>query len=158
MSGEEEQKLAIQYFQQAYSRQMQGELDEAVELYKKSIELLPTAEAYTFLGWTYSFLGRYDEAITECRQAIVIDPEFGNPYNDIGAYLIEQGALEEATPGSKRRRERRATTTIVSLITTWAGSMSASASGGKPRSAIRSRSSTTPNTRWHRPLCAACKP
>ena len=27
-----------------------------------------------------------------------MDPEFGNPYNDIGAYLIEQGKWEEAIP------------------------------------------------------------
>ena len=98
MNDEEIQKLAIEYFQQAYSHQMKGELDEAVELYKKSIETFPTAEAHTFLGWTYSFMGSYDEAIAECRRAIEIDPDFGNPYNDIGAYLIDQGCLDEAIP------------------------------------------------------------
>ena len=49
----------------------------------------PTAEAYTFLGWTYHFQGRIEDAIAECKRAIEVDPEFGNPYNDIGAYLIE---------------------------------------------------------------------
>jgi tetratricopeptide (TPR) repeat protein len=77
---------------------MQGELDMAVELYRKSIELYPTAEAYTFLGWTYSFQGRIDDAIEQCKNAILIDPTFGNPYNDIGAYLIGQGKLDEAVP------------------------------------------------------------
>ncbi len=98
MSTEEEQKLSREYFQRAYARQMKGELDEAVELYKKSIEVLPTAEAHTFLGWTYSFMGRPQDAIVECHRAIEVDPDFGNPYNDIGAYLIEQGALDEAIP------------------------------------------------------------
>ena len=56
---------------------------------KASLELHPTAEAHTFLGWTYHFQGKLDEAIAQCRTAIDIDPEFGNPYNDIGAYLIE---------------------------------------------------------------------
>ena len=98
MSTEEDQKLSREYFQRAYARQMQGELDEAVELYKKSIEVLPTAEAHTFLGWTYSFMGRPQDAIAECHRAIEVDPDFGNPYNDIGAYLIEQGALDEAIP------------------------------------------------------------
>ena len=98
MAEENDQKLAIEYFQRAYAHQMKGEFDEAIEFYKKSIEVLPTAEAHTFLGWTYSFLGRYDDAITECHRAIEIDPDFGNPYNDIGAYLIEQGALDEAIP------------------------------------------------------------
>ncbi|HEX5317027.1 MAG TPA: tetratricopeptide repeat protein, partial [Candidatus Kapabacteria bacterium] len=54
--------------------------------------------AHTFLGWAYSFLGDYESAITECRNAIDLDPDFGNPYNDIGAYLIQQGDLDEAIP------------------------------------------------------------
>jgi Tfp pilus assembly protein PilF len=91
-------ELAMDLFQQAYVLQMQGELDMAVELYRKSIELYPTAEAYTFLGWTYSFQGRIDDAIEQCKNAILIDPTFGNPYNDIGAYLIGQGKLDEAVP------------------------------------------------------------
>ena len=98
MSEDQQEELALEYFQRAYAHQMNGELDEAVEYYKKSIEALPTAEAHTFLGWTYSFMGRYDDAIAECQRAIEIDPDFGNPYNDIGAYLIEQGALNEAIP------------------------------------------------------------
>lgn len=93
---------ALELFQQAYERQMSGELDEAIGLYRSSIELYPTAEAHTFLGWTYSFQGRFDDAITECRKAIDVDPDFGNPYNDIGAYLIEMERLDEAIPWLER--------------------------------------------------------
>jgi tetratricopeptide (TPR) repeat protein len=89
---------AIQYFREAYRHQLKGELEEAVELYRKSIESFPTAEAHTFLGWTYSFMGDYDAAIEECKRAIEVDPDFGNPYNDIGAYLIEKGDFDEAIP------------------------------------------------------------
>ena len=98
MAEDDSLNLAVQYFQEAYRHQMKGELDEAVELYRKSIETCPTAEAYTFLGWTYSFMGNYDAAIAECQRAIETDPDFGNPYNDIGAYLIEKGQIEEAIP------------------------------------------------------------
>jgi Tfp pilus assembly protein PilF len=98
LSEEPELELAVEYFRQAYEHQMKGELCEAEELYKKSIDACPTAEAHTFLGWTYSFMGRLEEAIAECQRAIEVDPDFGNPYNDIGAYLIEQGALDEAIP------------------------------------------------------------
>ena len=95
--GEAERKReALHYFQQAYETQMRGELDEAADLYKQSIESYPTAEAHTFLGWTYSFMGLRDEAIEECHRAIEVDPAFGNPYNDIGAYLIEAGNLHAA--------------------------------------------------------------
>ena len=107
---EEDKRQAWSLFQQAYERQMKGmeyqmkglesqmkgELEEAVSLYKQSIATHPTAEAYTFLGWTYSFMGRLDDAIEECHHAIAQDPDFGNPYNDIGAYLIEKGEFDEA--------------------------------------------------------------
>lgn len=90
--------MAQEFFHNAYRLQMQGELDLAVQLYKRSIELHPTPEAYTFLGWTYHFQGKTDEAIAECKKAIALDPTFGNPYNDIGAYLIERGEWDEAIP------------------------------------------------------------
>jgi len=89
---------AMALFRRAYEHQMRGELDEAVALYTQSIETYPTAEGYTFRGWTYSFQGRIDEAIAECLKAIEVDPTFGNPYNDIGAYLVEQDRLDEAIP------------------------------------------------------------
>jgi Tfp pilus assembly protein PilF len=41
-------------------------------------------------------MNRLDDAIEECRRAILVDPDFGNPYNDIGSYLMKQGKLEEA--------------------------------------------------------------
>ena len=89
---------ALRCFQEAYQKQVDGSLEDAISLYTKSLELFPTAEAYTFLGWAYSFQGKYDQAIDECRKAIDLDPEFGNPYNDIGAYLIEKGKIDEAIP------------------------------------------------------------
>ena len=67
---EEDKREAWTLFQQAYERQMKGELEEAVSLYKRSLATHPTAEAYTFLGWTYSFMGRLDDAIEEFRKAL----------------------------------------------------------------------------------------
>ena len=96
------QREAQAYFQRAYTLQMAGRLEDAILCYRKSLELHPTAEAHTFLGWTYSFQGRYDEAIHECERAIRVDPEFGNPYNDIGAYLFELGRMQEAIPWLKK--------------------------------------------------------
>jgi tetratricopeptide (TPR) repeat protein len=78
--------------------QVQGELEEAIEQYQRSIDTYPTPEAYTFLGWTYSWMGRYDDAIREAKRAIALDPEYGNPYNDMGTYLMAQGKLDEAIP------------------------------------------------------------
>src|SRR6478609_1573026 len=93
---------AVRLLKEAYELQMKGELDAAVKLYKESIESYPTAEAYTFLGWTYSFMGRLDDAIEECHKAIEVDPTFGNPYNDIGSYLIMKGEIDDAIPWLER--------------------------------------------------------
>jgi Tfp pilus assembly protein PilF len=82
---------AVGLFNQAYEAQMAGDYETAIGLYKESIEIFPTAEAYTFLGWTYSFMGDFDIAIAECLAAISVDSTFGNPYNDIGSYLIAKG-------------------------------------------------------------------
>jgi Tfp pilus assembly protein PilF len=102
MRPEERLEKAVDLFRQAFDAQMRGDLETATELYRRSIEVHPTAEAHTFLGWTYSFQGALDDAIAECRKAIVVDPDFGNPYNDIGAYLIEMGKLDEAIPWLER--------------------------------------------------------
>jgi Tfp pilus assembly protein PilF len=69
-----------------------------MHLYQASLAEQPTAEAYTFLGWVYSFERRYDAAIAECKRAIETDPTFGNPYNDIGCYLMALDRDEEAIP------------------------------------------------------------
>jgi tetratricopeptide (TPR) repeat protein len=82
---------AKKLFQQAYEAQQALNYEAAIELYKRSIETYPTAEAHTFLGWVYSFQDRYDEAIAECLEAIRVDETLGNPYNDIGSYLLAKG-------------------------------------------------------------------
>jgi len=101
---EERRQRAVEVWQRAYACQAQGELDQAVQLYLESLAIFPTAEAYTFLGWTYSFQGRLDEAIEECQKAIAADPDFGNPYNDIGVYLMQKGEPERAIPWLERAK------------------------------------------------------
>ncbi len=90
--------LASEALLEGYRQQLEGNLEAAADSYRQSIALHPSAEAHTFLGWTYSFQGRIDDAISECRKAIEVDPTFGNPYNDIGAYLIEKGRPADAIP------------------------------------------------------------
>ena len=101
-SGHQE---ALALWQQGYERQMSRDLAGAERLYRQSIDLHPTAEAWTFLGWVASWRGDAERAIEDCRRAIETDPTFGNPYNDIGAYLIELGRREEAIDWLKRALE-----------------------------------------------------
>ncbi len=98
---------AMKYFEIAYKFQMERDFEKAVLYYKKSLEIEPTAEGHTFLGWTYSFMDRLLEAIDECHKAIAIDPDFGNAYNDIGAYLIQAGEFESAIPWLQKAKLAR---------------------------------------------------
>jgi tetratricopeptide (TPR) repeat protein len=88
--------LAEALWRQGYLFHVLGAYVQAVVLFERSIEVRPTAEGHTFLGWSLSHLGRTEDAIAECKKAIAIDPEFGNPYNDIGVYLVELGRSDEA--------------------------------------------------------------
>ena len=97
-------KGATDLWLEAYSYQIAGELDRAIELYQRSIEVYPTPEAHTFLGWSISLQGQLEEAIHQCLLAIEIDPEFGNPYNDIGVYLMQRDELHEAIPWLERAK------------------------------------------------------
>ena len=100
--SDETRDEAVELFRRAYSAQQAEDYDGAIELYRRSIAAYPTAEAHTFLGWVYSFQGRYDEAIDECLRAISVDADFGNPYNDIGSYLIAKGDLYNCVRWFKR--------------------------------------------------------
>ena len=99
---EDQKREAIELFKRAYEAQQVNEYEEAIELYKRSIARYPTAEAHTFLGWVYSFQNRYDEAIEQCLEAIRVDETFGNPYNDIGSYLIAKGDIWSCVRWFKR--------------------------------------------------------
>ena len=96
--AKDREKEAKQRFQEAFAAQMTGDYDRAVELFLASLELHATAEAHTFLGWTYHMQGKIEDAIEECKLAIEVDPDYGNPYNDIGVYLIDLNRHEEAIP------------------------------------------------------------
>lgn len=107
METDDRKRVSVKYFQKAFEAQSHGEMDMAVVLYQKSIEAFPTPEALTFLGWALSFLGKFEEAIKVCEKAIQLDPDFGNPYNDIGVYLTELNKLDDAIPYLERATKAR---------------------------------------------------
>jgi len=98
---------AQEHFERGYEAQREGRLTEAVAHYRRSIAIRPTAEAHTFLGWALSHQGHHEDAIAACKDAIAVDPDFGNPYNDIGAYLIELGRPDEAIGWLERAKSAR---------------------------------------------------
>ena len=104
MATTKEQERALELIGEAMQHQMARDFDEAIRLYKESIAIFPTADAHTYLGWAFSFKGRLNEAIAQCEIAIQLDPEFGNPYNDIGVYLMQQQRFDDAIPWLERAK------------------------------------------------------
>lgn len=96
MIDREKEYLALEYFEKAYRLHLSGKIKEAIKAYRKSLSYFPTAKTYTHLGWALSLEKRYEEAIEKCKIAIELDPDYGNPYNDIGTYLIALNKYDEA--------------------------------------------------------------
>ena len=123
MATQQDYHKAMELVKRAMDHQMAGELEESIRLYKESIAVCPTADAYTYLGWAYSYQGKLDDAIAQCEIAIQIDPEFGNPYNDIGVYLMQQQQLDEAVPWLEKAKKPSVTNHATSPISILAGFM-----------------------------------
>ncbi len=101
-AGEREDRDAIAeaviHWQNGNVLHRSGRYEDAAEQFQQSIDAYPTAEGHTFLGWSLSELGRLEDAIAECKKAISLDADYGNPYNDIGVYLMQLGRPEESVP------------------------------------------------------------
>ena len=74
----------------------EGKYEEARESFRKANKEWQTAESFTYWGWMEYQLGNIERAVSLCKKAIKIDPDLGNPYNDIGSYLVVLGREDEA--------------------------------------------------------------
>jgi tetratricopeptide (TPR) repeat protein len=101
------QQLANFLVLTAYTAQQHGQLDRASQLYRASLRIAPSAEAWTGLGHVYGLRGDLPKAIALCRKAIGLDPDFGNAYSAIGTYLVELQRFPEAIPWLRRALHAR---------------------------------------------------
>ncbi len=74
-----------------------GELEEAREENKRCLELDPLSPAYhAAAAWTYSYLGRHEEALRHAREGLELAPTFLESHWALSAALLNQGKVEEA--------------------------------------------------------------
>jgi protein O-GlcNAc transferase len=74
-----------------------GQLDQAIQWYKKSLESNPeNSIALSNIGLALTNLGKLDEAVTNLKKAISIKPSSAESYNNLGIALNEQGKFAEA--------------------------------------------------------------
>jgi Tfp pilus assembly protein PilF len=98
-------KRANELIGEGREQQRRGELKRAIELYNMALGVFPTAEAYAHRAWANAQDGKYESAIADCHAAIAIDPTLGNPYNDLGSYLVKLGRTDEAIEWLERAKK-----------------------------------------------------
>ena len=74
-----------------------GQLDLAVEAYKKALAIKPDfAEVFNNLGNILRDQDKVDAAIEALKSAVKIQPDFADAYNNLGLALAKKGVLEPA--------------------------------------------------------------
>lgn len=73
-----------------------GDYVTALQEFRASAYVARTSDALTNWGSMEHYLGDTEKAMQLCREAIHLDPECGNPYNDIGTYLVVLGRIDES--------------------------------------------------------------
>jgi len=84
-------------FHLAYEFAQQGRRDEAIEYYRRTVEIYPQyAKAHNNLGTLLAEEGKLDEAIRHYKLALKNDPEHALAHNNLGNALLNKGKLDEA--------------------------------------------------------------
>ena len=86
-----------EYFEQAVDAFGEERLDEAIEKYKKALEIDPTyQDALHGLGMAQFNRGRVDDAIATARRLIEIDKDDILAHTSLSMFYQAQGKIEEA--------------------------------------------------------------
>lgn len=64
---------------------------QALNIFQKAQKIKPTGQTLSLIGWCHSFLGDLKMAKDCCLKAIELEPDLGDPYNDLGSYFLMEG-------------------------------------------------------------------
>jgi Flp pilus assembly protein TadD len=97
------QESSTVHFNLGHALQKRGDLTQAVEHYRKSLEFNPlAADAHYYLADALAVRGLLGEAVEHYGRAIEINPEFWGAHYNLAIVLERQGKLDAAT-GHYRR-------------------------------------------------------
>ena len=84
-------------FDEAWELAEKGKHEDAVEEWRKAVELSPKeAKPRVLLGGELIRTGHLEEAIEQCQRALEIQPTFAEAHNNLGIALAKSGKLDEA--------------------------------------------------------------
>ncbi|MBX7057443.1 MAG: hypothetical protein K1X75_05210 [Leptospirales bacterium] len=85
------------FYQEGVSEAQAGNYDAAEFFLLKSIEIDATGGAYASLGWLYGSVLKQEHSAFRCfRNAIRLNSENGDHFNDCGALLLKAGRARES--------------------------------------------------------------
>jgi len=84
-----------------------GDPRGALRCFEESAGWEASADALTYQAWMHSLLGQGDRAERLCLRAIEMDPEFGNPYNDLGTLCLQRRDVDAAISWFERAKRAR---------------------------------------------------
>ncbi|MBF0359334.1 MAG: tetratricopeptide repeat protein [Magnetococcales bacterium] len=88
---------AEEFLQQGISYHQTGQLDAAIQCYRKTLELNPEhAVAHSNMGFALQTTGELEQAVSSYQKAITFKPDYAEAYYNLGVALNEQGKLELA--------------------------------------------------------------
>tara|TARA_Y100001968_G_scaffold333589_1_gene397432 strand:- start:2476 stop:3912 length:1437 start_codon:yes stop_codon:yes gene_type:complete len=97
-SGGFRECLSDDLFRMGHVLLQMGIFELATEHLGEAFRLAPTAESATFVGWAMNEMDDSWAALGWCRKAIETDERLGNPWNDIGAILLQMEQPAAAIP------------------------------------------------------------
>ncbi|MDX1673033.1 MAG: tetratricopeptide repeat protein, partial [Balneolaceae bacterium] len=88
-----------------HAQMVKRDLEQAAGYYETMLDSYPDySPIHNNLGRVYQFMGRYDEAISEFKKALQLDPNLTLAYNNINlVYLYQTGNLDSAYVWCKRQ-------------------------------------------------------
>jgi Flp pilus assembly protein TadD len=91
------EKQAEKHFKQGFGYQNQGNLEQAIEEYKKAVELDPNhLKAHMNLGAVYMQQTKYDQAIEEFNIVVKLNYYYGTAHYNLGYIYLLKGEKEKA--------------------------------------------------------------
>ncbi|HMV45548.1 MAG TPA: hypothetical protein PK079_21180 [Leptospiraceae bacterium] len=80
----------------------QGDIERATFYFLKAMEEGDSAESLFYLGLIQNQNGNFRDALSYYYRAILLNPDYGNPCNEIGVILLRHGREREAVFWLKR--------------------------------------------------------
>lgn len=88
--------LAKAHEKLAFAQRRDGQIDDAISSFTKSIGIAETTDAYNERGTAYFLKGQVNEAVTDYDRAIALDPNNGDAFNNRAWANYKLGHVTEA--------------------------------------------------------------